>query len=223
MKVFILADGEGLRWNNWGGVPKQLLQVNGETLLDRMCRLCVENGLDDITIVGSFKNEHAKNIRLNAKDKVDLFLKVAECKEPFIILNGDCYYTDEIIQHCSVKDTKKWVHYMCPHENKHTGKTWAEGYIYKVVDYELWTKRLSELQDKLNKGEIEYKTGWIINNYLNEERNIYQPNFTKTDIFWCDETDDFDYSDMDRELNGFNNDYLRFLHYTGYEGFKKEW
>ena len=112
---------------------------------------------------------------------------------------------------------------MCPHENKHTGKTWAEGYIYKVVDVDLWTKRLVELQDKLNKGEIEYKTGWIINNYLNEERNIYQPNFTKTDIFWCDETDDFDYSDMDRELNGFNNDYLRFLHYTGYEGFKKEW
>ena len=48
MKVYILADGEGLRWNNWGGVPKQLLKVNGETLLDRMIRLYKENGIDDI-------------------------------------------------------------------------------------------------------------------------------------------------------------------------------
>ena len=38
MKIIILADGEGKRWGNYKGVPKQLLRIDGETLLDRMIR-----------------------------------------------------------------------------------------------------------------------------------------------------------------------------------------
>ena len=83
MKAYIMADGEGTRWNNWGGVPKQLIVINDETLLNRMCRLLKENGITDITIVGPFENEFAKNIRFeNCKDKIDLWTRVAkESKE----------------------------------------------------------------------------------------------------------------------------------------------
>lgn len=219
MKVYILADGEGTRWNNWGGVPKQLLKINNETILDRMVRLCVENGLDDITIVGDFKSEYAKNTKLNCKDKIDLFISVANhSKEPFVLLNGDVFYSDEIIKDVSEKESTRWLHWMCPEGNKNTGKTWAEGYAYKVYDIETWKKRLTNLKRKVESGEIEFKTGWIINNYLNNETNLYTPNLTENDIRWCDTTDDFDFSNQDVELNGFNNDYLRFLHYTGYKG-----
>ena len=220
MKVYIMADGEGKRWNNWGGVPKQLLKVNDETLLDRMIRLCKTYGIDDITIVGDFKNQSAKNIKLNAKDKVELWLETAKhSKEPFILLNGDIYYTDNIIRDAIERDTTEWIHYMCPSGNNHTGKTWPEGYLYKVVDVDKWISKLSELKEKIDKKEITLSTGWIINNWLNEEETLTEFwGIGKHDIFWCDETDDFDFSDMPNELNGFKNDYLRFIHFTGFKG-----
>lgn len=222
MKVYILADGEGLRWNNWGGVPKQLLKVNGETLLDRMIRLYKENGIEDITIVGDFKNENAKNIKLNAKDKVELFIKVAEdSKEPFIMLNGDCYYTKAIVKDSIERETIDWLHYMCPTGNVKTGKVWPEGYIYKVVDTKQWIEELSRLKELIDKKEIELTTGWIINNWLNDENELNKfQGLCKHDVLWCDETDDFDFSDGDK-FNGFTNDYLRFLHFTGFKGMEE--
>lgn len=212
MKVYILADGEGTRWNNWGGVPKQLLKVNDETILDRMIRLCVENGLTNITIVGDFKNEHAKNTKLNCDNKIDLFISVADhSKEPFIILNGDIYYTDEIMKDISQRESTRWLHWMNPGVNTNTGKPWAEGYAYKVIDVYLWIKRLQNLKRNISSGVIEYKNGWVINNYLANEPNLYKPKLTNHDISWNDNTDDFDFS-------GENNDYLRFIEYTGYKG-----
>lgn len=219
MKVYILADGEGTRWNNWGGVPKQLLKVNDETILDRMIRLCVENGLDNITIVGDFKNKYAKNIKLYCDNKIDLFIKVAEeSKEPFVLLNGDVFYTEEIIKDIVKRNSTRWLHWMNPSENKNTGKTWAEGYAYKVQDVKTWTKRLINLKKKIESGEIEFKNGWLINNYLSNETELYIPKITVNDILWNDNTDDFDFSSRYYESNGFSNDYLRFIYYTGYKG-----
>lgn len=221
MKVYILADGEGTRWNNWGGVPKQLIKINDETILDRMIRLCVENNLKDITIIGPFKNENAKNVRFeNCNDKIDLFKRIAEhSKEPFIMLNGDCYYTDAIIKDAAERQTNKWLHWMCPHLNKFTGKPWEEGYIHKVVDLEWWITKLNELQEKVKAGKITLKNGWTINNYLNNRQDLYK--FYKEsehDVYWHDQTDDFDFSNGPECYSGFSNDYLRFLHNTGYKG-----
>ena len=56
MKILILADGEGKRWGNYKGVPKHLLEIDGERLIDRMirqcpgdCDLCEENNEDEDT------------------------------------------------------------------------------------------------------------------------------------------------------------------------------
>lgn len=222
MKAYILADGEGTRWNNWGGVPKQLIKINDETLIDRMCRLLHENGIKDIIIVGPFENKYAKNIRFtNCNDKIDLFIKVAQdSQEEFLMLNGDCYYTDAIIKDAvERKAIDGWCHWFCPHLNKYTGKPWEEGYIHKVSNLDWWISKLSELQEKVNKGEINLKNGWTINNYLNEKEDLYKfYNESKHDIYWHDQTDDFDFSNGPECYSGFSNDYLRFIHHTGYKG-----
>lgn len=222
MRAYILADGEGTRWNNWGGVPKQLIKINDETILDRMCRLLHKNGIEDIYIVGPFLNEYAKNIRFkNCDNKVDLFINVAKhSQEPFIMLNGDCYYTDEIIADAVKRETYKgWSHWGCPHLNKFTGKPWEEGYIHKVEDVMWWISSLSILKQLINDGNVVLKNGWVINNFLNGRKDLYK--FYKDnphDIYWHDQTDDFDFSDGPECYSGFKNDYLRFLHNTGYKG-----
>ena len=222
MKAYIMADGEGTRWNNWGGVPKQLIKINDETLLDRMCRLLYENGIEDITIVGIFENQYAKNIRFeNCNDKIDLWSRVAiESKEPFLILDGDIYYTDEIIKDIVKRETDSFLHWLCPHKNQYTGKPWEEGYAFKVVDVNWWINRLNELKEKINNGEISFKSGWVIKNYLCERPDLYKfyTELCSHDVYWHDQTDDFDFSNGLDLGTGFTNDYLRFINYTGYKG-----
>lgn len=47
MKYIIMADGEGKRWGNYKGVPKHLITVEGETILERTIRLLRGRGIAD--------------------------------------------------------------------------------------------------------------------------------------------------------------------------------
>ena len=206
MKVFILADGEGSRWGNYKGVPKQLLKIDGETLLHRMIRLCRENGIakKDIVILGTFTDDEAVNDRFeNCKTKRTIFIEIAKkYQEPFILLNGDCYYTDAIIKDCINRDVKRWGHWCRLDRNPHTGKPWGEGYIHKVVDIEWWINKLEEFNKLCDEGKINLTNDWTINRFLAGWEDIYTHRVDKPndyDILWDDETDDFDFpQDIDR-------------------------
>ena len=206
MKIIILADGEGKRWGNYKGVPKQLLRIDGETLLDRMIRQFKEYE-DDIIIIGSHKNKDATNDHFTSAQKRKLFLEIAEkYQEPFILLNGDCYYTDAIVKDCIERQVDRWAHWCCPHPNYYTGKPWGEGYIHKVVDLEWWTIKLKEYNHKVDHGLIQIGNDWSINRYLYGWRDLIKHSenihdLSEYDVYWHDETDDFDFPvDYDRFL-----------------------
>lgn len=209
MKIFILANGNAKRWGNYKNCEKQLIKIDGETLLHRMCRLCSENGIkkEDIIIIGNFNDDLAINDHFdNCDSKRKLFLEIAKkYKEPFILLNGDCYYTENIIKDCINRNVEKWGHWCRLGKNPHTGKQWGEGYIHKVVNYEWWIQKLEEFNEKCETGEINLTNDWTINRYLAEWQDIYThkediPN--QYDILWDDETDDFDFpEDLDRFIN----------------------
>ena len=210
MKALILADGEGKRWGNYRGVPKQLLKIDGETLIDRMCRQLHENGAKDIVIIGPFENEYATNDRFTSEKKRYLFCDIAKrYQEPFIMLNGDCYYTDEIIKDCIERDCERWLHWCCPHPNYYTGKPWGEGYIHKVTDTDWWIKKLTEYNQLVDSGLLNIGNDWSINRFLYGAQDIIRHSnnihdLSKYDVYWHDETDDFD----------FPVDYDRFIEWT---------
>lgn len=215
MKVIILADGDGLRWGNYKGVTKQLLKINDETLLHRMIRLCRENGIkkEDIIILGTLTDENAINDRMyDLRLKREVFLEIAKrYKEPFILLNGDCYYSDAIIKDAITRECPKWHHYCRLKGNPLTGKLWGEGYIHVVKDIDWWIKELEEFNQKCIDGKINLTNDWTINRYLARWEDIYthrtdMPN--EYDLIWEDETDDFD----------FPADYDNFIKYTGFKG-----
>ena len=210
MKILILADGDGKRWNNYQGVPKQLLRIDGETLLDRMIRQLTENGADDVVIVGPFRNEVATNDKFTSRDKRHLFLEIAKrYNEPFIMLNGDCFYTDEIIKDCIEREAVDgWLHWCCPHPNYFTGKPWGEGYIHKVTDLDWWISKLEEYNRRVD-GGMQVGNDWSINRFLYGAKDITKHSknvhdLSKYDVYWHDETDDFD----------FPEDYDRFIQWT---------
>ena len=123
-------------------------------------------------------------------------------KEPFILLNGDCYYTDSIIKDCIEKNVDRWGHWCRLSSNPYTGKQWGEGYIHKVNDLNWWINKLEEFNDLCDKGEINLTNDWTINRYLAGWSDIYthrEDIANEYDILWNDETDDFDFpEDLDR-------------------------
>ena len=52
-RQFICVRGKSTRWNDYLGIPKQLITVGGESLLARMIRLLNGQGYNDIDIVSN--------------------------------------------------------------------------------------------------------------------------------------------------------------------------
>ena len=99
-----MAAGEGTRWNNYLGVPKHLIKIDGETLLERTVRLF--KGYD-ITIVGHDDRYYVEGAELHIPEMLglhdinkqcfltrDLWNKVGRT----IILLGDVFFSEEAAQ-----------------------------------------------------------------------------------------------------------------------------
>ena len=199
-KYYILANGEGTRWHNYKGVPKQLIEIEGETILHRMIRLLAEEGVkkENIVICGKFKDDLATSKLTKSKTKREVFEEIAElAKGPFAILYGDCYYTKECIHEIVTRPVKKFDEFYTTHPNPNTGCPWPEGYAHRCDDWEWWRDTMHEINT--NPELIKTPKDWFIHWWLlgvKDERINTPPveNFNPDhDIAWLDETDDFDF------------------------------
>ena len=212
MKYYILANGEGTRWGNYMGVPKQLIEIDGETILHRMIRLLHQQGVnkEDIFICGKFEDEGANSILTKSKTKREVFEEIANiAQSPFAILYGDCYYTAEIMHGIVHRPIDKFDEFFTTHKNLYTGKPWAEGYAHRCEDWEWWRDELHELnsQPEIIKAAKDWFLHWWLLGVKDEHMNDFPVQCYKPehDIFWMDETDDFDFPvDLDRfcEMTG---------------------
>lgn len=200
MKYYILANGEGTRWHNYKGVPKQLIEIDGETILHRMIRLLREEGVakKNIIICGKFKDADATTKLTKSKTKREVFEEIANlAKSPFTILYGDCYYTKDCIHNIVTRPIKKYDEFFTIHPNPYTGCPWPEGYAHRCDDWEWWRDTMHEINT--NPELIATPKDWFIHWWLlgvKDERINTPPveNFNPDhDIAWLDETDDFDF------------------------------
>ena len=206
MRYYILANGEGTRWGNYMGVPKMLVEIDGETILARMVRLLKEEGVKkkDIVICGPYEDENATTVITKSKTKREVFEEIANlAKGPFTILYGDVYYTKECIHEVVTRPIKKYDEFFTISPNPNTGCKWAEGYAHRCKDWKWWRDTMHEINT--NAELIRTGKDWFIHWWLLGERDIDKINSYPEqcynqdhDIFWCDQTDDFDYpEDLD--------------------------
>lgn len=208
MKYYILANGEGTRWKNYMGVPKQLIEIEGETILHRMIRLLRESGVpkENIFICGPFEDAEAMTIITKSPTKREVFEEIPNlAQSPFTILYGDCYYTADIIHDIVARPINKFDEYLNAGPNIYTGCTWPEGYAHRCLDWEWWRDRMHELNT--NSEIITLAKDWYIHYWLlgydtPEKINRFPKNGefdAEHDIYWLDSTDDFDYpEDLDK-------------------------
>lgn len=198
-KFYILAGGSATRWGGYlGKKNKCYLEIDGEALVDRAIRLLEENSITDYEVVLEGYNSKREAFEGIARKE----------KGPFGILLGDCYYTEAIIKDAVTRDVTEWKHYFCAGANPWTGCDWEEGYIHLVPNWEWWLEKMSEFNKKCDSGEIDFKKDFQIDRYLRGyDVEEYRPNtLDDHDIYWCDETDDFDYpEDYDKFMSHHEN------------------
>ena len=208
-RFYILAGGSATRWKGYQGVKnKCYLKIDGETLVDRTIRLLEANGINNYEVILDGYDSKRKAFEGIAKKD----------KGGFGILLGDCYYTEAIIKDATSRDVKEWTHYYNCLPNPWTGCNWEEGYIHLVPDRKWWADKMAEFNNKCDSGEIKFEKDYQIDRFLRGyDTGEYRYNeLDKHDIFWCDETDDFDYPEdydkfMDHHGKKERGDYLSII------------
>lgn len=102
MRYVIMANGQGTRWKMFQGVPKHLIEVNGETLLQRTTRLVhevdpsaeviISSSNPDCVADGATRYEPERN-----ELEIDRFVPELICDD-MVFLYGDTFYTEDIIR-----------------------------------------------------------------------------------------------------------------------------
>lgn len=102
-KILILCAGAGIRWGNYMGIPKQLIPINGESLLARMVRLLNKEGLYNIEIISNDKKLMLNGCGFFKPSKSNFTVETirSTCNlwdRNTIILLGDVYYTKSTLK-----------------------------------------------------------------------------------------------------------------------------
>ena len=179
MKYIIMADGNGTRWNNYKGIPKHFIEVNGETLLQRTARLIrkYEEGAEVIITSHDPRYEIEGARRYEPKDnKIEIDRFTNELIEDDIcFLYGDTYYTEPTL--------------------KEIIETPAEDILFfgneksivavKVADGELFRSHVERIKKLFLDGKISSCIGWQVYQSaeglpISEEKTIAQ-GFVKVD------------------------------------------
>lgn len=177
-----MCAGKGTRWGNYKGVPKHLIEINGETLLGRTTRLLKENGIKYlITSEDERYKQYGKVIPQSYHDcEVDRF-------EPFtdrevVYLYGDVYYTEEAIKTIINTPTNDILFF---------GSN-EEIFGVKIKNRKLFYEHKDRVKRLYLKGKINRCIGWEVYRSIN---NIPYNQHLITEHYKLiqDETDDIDY------------------------------
>lgn len=207
MRWIIIAAGSQQRWNNHLGVPKHLIPIDGECLLDRTIRLIKERDEQaEIVITG-------KDARYKRKGCTALYMPETQDHEAdkfwntkplwsswasTVIVYGDVFFTEYAMNTIREKTVYDYHFFGRPYGSKVTGCPHGEMFAVRFIPQEHQTmiQALKELIE-IHKANPIRIGGWefykILQGFDLNYRNyqVEEKHFTIIDDF----TDDFDNPD----------------------------
>ena len=193
MRYIIMADGEGKRWGNYKGVPKHLITVEGETILERTIRLLIKLGIDETDIWVTSSDPRYKTIWNNTIPQSIKDCELERFEEslingPVCYLYGDVYYTEPAMQTIIETDTNDILFF---------GSDW-EIFAIKVKEINKFLNEKHKVKEKYMTGELNRCIGWEIYRSLHgllmeDEYDFDNHKITDDYVKILDETCDFDY------------------------------
>lgn len=198
-RVLILAAGSGTRWGDYRGVPKHLVEIEGEVLLERTVRQ-FKRYSSDVIVVGP-DERYALGAEVYTPtaqfgNEMDKFASSFEMwsDDRTILVYGDVYFTDEAVA-TIMADDSDWKYFCRSTPSEITGKNCKEIFAIGVTG-----ARAEWMKDAITRlMAVETSTGgWT----LFRELTLGRTNVAKTDRAMFDTgnhveindwTEDFDY------------------------------
>lgn len=172
LNIIIAAGGQGTRWDNYHDIPKHLIQIEGESLLERTVRQFKRFSPSNIYIVGpddryDLAGTKLHKPRLNEKNyEADKFLSYEKLwrakNQRTLILFGDVYFSDEAVETILSNDPYEWYAFGRAFESKLTGKKTGEMFgIYFDGSHAPHVKKyLKNLINQKREGAVGRIAGW---------------------------------------------------------------
>ncbi len=213
MRVIIIAAGEAKRWNNYLGVNKHFIEIDGEPILKRTVRLLRERGVTDIYIVSDEEQYNLEGAKLYHPKRnpdngdLDKFMNsrelwTAEPENKTFIFYGDVYFTEHAIDAILNDEREHFVMHCRPFGSSVTGTPWGECFAVSFnCGYHNDVDAAFVLVKDLYEREIMHKMGgWELYratlHKLLPEKLMGQHWVTGININVIDDwTDDFDFPD----------------------------
>lgn len=197
MKYIILANSNDKTFD----IPRQLVEINNETLIGRTTRLLKENGIEDILIIASddrFKKYgetyKPSNSDYNYSNSSGYWLNAFPYElmnEPVCFIWGDVYFSEKAIEKIVNINSNKDL-FFCSYENKDKRyiKEYDEPFAYKVLDTDNFKKHI-EICKKAKDDGISCREPIIWEVYrsihnMNINKHIMTYDFIPINDYTCD-------------------------------------
>jgi hypothetical protein len=132
----VIAAGEASRWGEYLGVPKHLIDIDGEPLLHRTVRQLVRQ-VSTVWVVARNDDRyrehvgHTYTVDPNNSDMDKFYSGRALWKGHTLIVYGDTFFTDDAID-TICGPTDDWHLYCRPHGSSVTGSPYGECFAFSV-------------------------------------------------------------------------------------------
>lgn len=154
MRYVIMANGKGTRWGNYGGIPKHLISIDGETLLQRTTRLAHRFDPEAEVIISSSNEDYqAEGATRHAPEcgdrEIDRFCYEL-ISDGVCFLYGDTFYTEETFERIVAEPVEDMLFFG-------TSKSIV---AVRAAKGSVMRGHLDELIGKIESGELEDAKGW---------------------------------------------------------------
>ena len=165
MRFVIMADGKGSRWNNYMGIPKHLIEIDGESLLARTVRLLHEMKKEEIEVIitshdSRYEFEGAKRYE-PVHNTIELERFTEELvQDDMCFLYGDTYYTEESIEIIMNTDVDELLFFGT-----------KKGIVaVRIKDSEVFRNHYNRVKTDFINGEISTCKGWqVYQSYVGQD------------------------------------------------------
>lgn len=167
MRYVIMANGKGTRWAEYGGIPKHLIKVEGETLLDRTSRL-VHAADPEAEVIISSADERCeadgatRYVPVRNELEIDRFVPELTC-DNMVFLYGDTYYNESLIEQIVTASVRDLLFFG-------DEKTI---FAIKVGKGEVMSRHFQRVRDSFLAGNLATCKGWqVYQSYLQIEHGM---------------------------------------------------